>query len=231
MKNKNGFVFIETMVTVVILVTALLSLYTLFTNVLVREKRRIYYDDPIYTYRANYLSIIFEKVLRVNSSSVDDPSVYIKVSDLLTTYDDQGQKIEYNLKGISCDNDLFLGTPKDGGTTQDNNEAAAKKAACVQFFSDNNIYRIYVSRYDLSYIKNCQGSQRNTSLCLDYNNLSSQAKGYFKQLHYIPDVDGYYIIFEFNESGNGTSCTKDNCMHQFASVKYGGINDITNYND
>ena len=215
MKNKNGFVFIETMVTVVILVTALLSLYTLFTNVLVREKRRIYYDDPIYTYRANYLSIIFEKVLRVNSSSVDDPSVYIKVSDLLTTYDDQGQKIEYNLKGISCDNDLFLGTPKD----------------CQRFFYEQRLYRIYVSRYDLIYIKNCQGSQRNTSLCLDYNNLSSQAKGYFKQLHYIPDVDGYYIIFEFNESGNGTSCTKDNCMHQFASVKYGGINDITNYND
>ena len=52
--KKNGFVFVETMITVVILSTALLILYNLFTNILVKERRKSYFDDPIYTYRANY---------------------------------------------------------------------------------------------------------------------------------------------------------------------------------
>ena len=230
MKNKHGFVFIETMVTVVILVTALLSLYTLFTSVLVREKRRVYYDDPIYTYRANYLSIIFEKVLRTNSANNENPSIYLTLSDLLTKYDTNGNKVEYNLKGISCDNDLFLGKVKDGASQAEITAATNNKAACDAFFNANNIYRIYVSKYDLSYIKSCS-STRNSNACLDYNNLSNQAKGYFKQLHYIPDVNGYWVIFEFNQSGSGASCTKDDCMHQFAAVKYGGINNVVNYND
>ena len=55
MRNKKGFVFIETMITIVILAAALLTMYTLFTSLLVNEKDRAYYDDPMYVYKANYL--------------------------------------------------------------------------------------------------------------------------------------------------------------------------------
>ena len=63
MKNNKGFVFIETMVTIVILATALLSLYTLFNNMLIKEKRRVYYDDPTYIYRSYYLFEVFKSCL------------------------------------------------------------------------------------------------------------------------------------------------------------------------
>ena len=54
MKN-DGFVFVETIVAIVVLTTALLLLYTTFNNVLQKEKTRVYYDDVAYIYRSSYL--------------------------------------------------------------------------------------------------------------------------------------------------------------------------------
>ena len=96
MKKKNGFVFVETMVTIVVLATALLSLYTLFNSVLVREKRRIYYDDPIYIYRANYLSDVFIDIARKSSQQQEimdeNYDRFISLADFLTYYDGTTKK-------------------------------------------------------------------------------------------------------------------------------------------
>ena len=68
MRIKNGFVFIETMVTVVVLSTALLVIYSLFSNILIKEHRKAYYDDPLYVYRANYLTRVFQSVMQSSST-------------------------------------------------------------------------------------------------------------------------------------------------------------------
>ena len=64
MENKKGFAIIETLITTVILTTALISLYVLFNNIMIKEKRRVYYDDPIFVARSNYIFDALFKVLR-----------------------------------------------------------------------------------------------------------------------------------------------------------------------
>jgi len=51
MKN-NGFVFVETIIAIVVLTSALLLLYSTFNKVLQLEKTRVYYDDISYIYRS-----------------------------------------------------------------------------------------------------------------------------------------------------------------------------------
>jgi len=217
MKRKNGFVFIETMVTVVILAAALLTVYSLFNNILIKERRRSYYDDPIYVYRANYITQMLDSILRkasVNNDSTD-------LSSFLTSYDSSGNPTEQIFRVLTCNNDIF-------------GYSNISLSSCQSFFKQNQIYRIYVSKYDLSSLNQCAKSKSTGSTCLTYRSLSGQAKQYFKQLPYVPGVKGYYIIYEFYDNGNGGVCTietEDNCMHQFATVRYGANNNVINYNE
>ncbi|MBO4601124.1 MAG: prepilin-type N-terminal cleavage/methylation domain-containing protein [Bacilli bacterium] len=219
MKKKNGFVFVETMVTIVILSTALLIIYSLFNNVIIKEKRKSYYDDPLYVYRANYLTLMFENIVNKASTTIDNPGEYLSFGDLLKI-SQNGQAVidgvNNNLRIFTCENDIF--STEDGS-----------KAECQQFFLDNQIYRIYISTYDLSYVDECARGTRNT--CINYNSLYPQAKRYFKQLSYVPGVEGYYVIFEFYDNGKDGVCSSENCMHQFASVKFGGNNKVVNLNE
>lgn len=52
---NKGFVFIETIITVVILCASLIYLYSSYSSIINSEETRIYYDDPAYVYKANYL--------------------------------------------------------------------------------------------------------------------------------------------------------------------------------
>lgn len=52
---KKGFVFIETIITVVILSTSLIYLYSSYSNIINNEEARIYYDDPSYIYKTSYI--------------------------------------------------------------------------------------------------------------------------------------------------------------------------------
>lgn len=49
--NKKGFVFLETIITIVVLATTLIFLYSNFNKVLTNEKERLYYDDTAYLYK------------------------------------------------------------------------------------------------------------------------------------------------------------------------------------
>lgn len=50
MKNKKGFAFVETIITVVILSASLLYLYSTYNAIISDEKVRLYYDDPAFIY-------------------------------------------------------------------------------------------------------------------------------------------------------------------------------------
>ena len=56
MKDKKGFVFVETIITIVFLAAALLILYSSYRNAITEEKEKIYYDDISYLYRNYYLA-------------------------------------------------------------------------------------------------------------------------------------------------------------------------------
>lgn len=210
MKNRNGFAIIETLVTTVVLATALISLYVLFNNMMVKEKRRVYYDDPVYIVRANYIFDVFFDLLRTSSTNPNYLDNTVNFENYLTYEDsDTGKTEELYLLSFSCENDIF-----------------ADKNACKSFFQRLQLYRIYVSRFDMSYLDTCENS--NSFKCITYNTLDNQTKLYLRSLPYVPGVAGYYIIFEFNENGDGDVCENNDCMREYASVKYGGSNTVIN---
>ena len=207
MKNKNGFSIIETLITTVVLTTALISLYVLYNNMMVKEKRRVYYDDPMYIVRTNYLFNIFFTQIRDHSTTQEYPNNTVDLGDLLIKGSEHMKTRErQHIISFSCDNEIFANDP----------------AACKNLFFKFQLYRIYISEYDMSYIHECKNST--TGKCMTYSLLSAQTKQYLKTLPYVPGAHGYYVIFEYYEDGDGNVCGNDNCMRQYASVKYGGEN-------
>ena len=59
--NNKGFVFIETIITAVILLTTLLLLYKSYSDVIIKEKRRLYYDDIAYIYKTIAIRDVLKK--------------------------------------------------------------------------------------------------------------------------------------------------------------------------
>ena len=54
--NKKGFVFVETIITIVFLAAALLILYTSYRSAITEEREKVYYDDIGYLYRNYYIA-------------------------------------------------------------------------------------------------------------------------------------------------------------------------------
>lgn len=54
-RNKKGFVFIETIITVVVLSASLIIIYSAYSSAISDEKTRLYYDDPAYIHRSYFV--------------------------------------------------------------------------------------------------------------------------------------------------------------------------------
>ena len=61
--NNKGFVFIETIITVVILTTTLVFLYSTYSKVINTEKKRLYYDDIAYIYKTAVIGDILTSTI------------------------------------------------------------------------------------------------------------------------------------------------------------------------
>ena len=61
MKNKRGFVFVETIVTTVVLLSALLFIYGTYSSMIREEKKRLYFDDISYIYKTQIIASILEE--------------------------------------------------------------------------------------------------------------------------------------------------------------------------
>ena len=51
MKNKKGFVFVETVMVIAIVLAGLLAIYISYSNMVRNERRRVRYDEPAFIYR------------------------------------------------------------------------------------------------------------------------------------------------------------------------------------
>lgn len=67
MKNKKGFAFIETIIIVVVLCSALLLLYSTYSAIVSDEKTRIYYDDPAFIYYTNHVKNFLEEYANLDN--------------------------------------------------------------------------------------------------------------------------------------------------------------------
>lgn len=79
MKKKNGFVFMETILTVVILTTTLVVLYADFSSGVISEKRRLYYDDISAVYKTLAIRDAFDR-------SVNAAKFRVAVANAQTNY-------------------------------------------------------------------------------------------------------------------------------------------------
>ena len=71
MKKNKGFVFIETLLTVVVLIASLLLIYSSYSSTIDDERDRLYYDDVSYLYR-----LIDIKDFLINHSNIANKEFY-----------------------------------------------------------------------------------------------------------------------------------------------------------
>lgn len=128
MKDKKGFVFIETLVVVAILTASLLMLYSTYNAIIQKEKTRIKYNDSAYLYRTYYLEKFFHNFrldMLKESLNKEDLSKPISV-----------------LTGFGCTRDIV--------NEEDN------IGLCDNLIAELHINNLYFTYNNLSDLQNCK---------------------------------------------------------------------------
>lgn len=194
MKKKNrGFVFIETIITVVVLSTSLLYLYSSYSSIISREETRLYYDDPAYIYRTNYVRRFLESytdIERIKSYAFDNSYVITIGPSFDSMFTDA--QLTDNM-GSSMEN----------------------------MFNNFNINQMLL--VDSNFLNDCDGSDDDSSKCqTSMNNLSYSINSYLRALNEI-EYSYYLVVeySEYNEDGKVTKCipgSDDGCDMYYVSL-------------
>lgn len=192
MKNQKGFVFIETIIVVAILITSLLYLYSTYISLSNSEKSRLLYDDVSYLYRTFYVKKYF------SSQRLD--RVIGNLSD-----DDASDNVNF-LISFGCGNDdLFDDVSKEGGF-------------CELMSQELHISNLYVTYSDLSRLQTCTNS---TGLCSIFSRINSSLGTYLRTIGGKGE-EGYRIIVEYREDGKGNVCKdEEHCKYYFSTLRVG----------
>lgn len=183
MKN-NGFVFVETIVAIVVLTSALLLLYSTFNKVLQLEKTRVYYDDISYVYRSwhiknelNELNLM--AVLKEITSNDDNYFVTIgmEYQDLFNGYENRRTFMSNLLQDYEVNQMIIL--------------------------KENKIDNLKQCTLTCSLDKNCANYEKCNQL---YTNLSDEMINYLDTL-YIDVSTTYVLVIEYRTcSSDNTNC-------------------------
>lgn len=191
MKEKKGFAFIETIVTIVVLSVSLLAIYSNFSNVLIKEKRRVNYDDVAYVYRAFYLKNFFAD--------------YELKGALKTLNEDNPITI------IGCDyNNMFAGNSgaKEVCDRLYANLSIEKAAVALNDFSYVKNCNAYISCVADCSNSSCKDtcntkygtySGENMNKCYYLKNFSDDEWMYFETLGKLDSKNKYIMIVEFKK--------------------------------
>lgn len=179
--KKNGFVFVETIIAIVVLTSSLLLLYSSFNKVLQSEKTRVYYDDITYIYRSWYIK---ERLNELN--------IIPLLNDITSN-----QEKYFVTVGVEYQ-DLFNGYEKE-------------KTYISNLLEDYEVNQIIVLKENkLDDLKKCTLECSLDSSCADYEkcnglytNLSDEFINYLRTI--FVDVSCTYImVVEYN------TCTGEN---------------------
>lgn len=110
--KKTGFMFIETIITLTVLLTALLYLYTTFSNLMIKEQSLANYDNVIYQYRLDYI----KKNITNLDANLPGTDNYISI-----TVDDN-IKAAYELQNLIIVKKVLNNTNLKGMTIPNNND-------------------------------------------------------------------------------------------------------------
>ncbi len=195
MKKKKGFIFVETIVVIVVLLTSLLYLYNSFIALNTTEKKRLLYDDVSYLYKTYYLRKYF------TSQRLD-------------------RMIENLSKDYSSSNTNFL--ISFGCSSMDVFDNYAKEGTFCEILSQRlHIANLYVTYYDLSVLQECDNNI--AGLCNTFSRVNNDLGDYLRTLGG-KGQPGYRLIVEFMEDGKGNFCSDDpKCLRYYATIKVGDL--------
>jgi len=219
MSNKKGFVFIETIVTIVVLAVSLLYIYSGFTDILIKEKARVHYDDVAYIYRTYYVKNFFANYNLNNvlkNLSEDNPMIIIGCEysgifgDIPETID-----VDKDLNG-TCDLNCDTNDDNYPDTNIDyNGDGIADKPLCMNLVNSLGINKISVALNDLSYIQECNlDNDIIDSKCSYLKNFSAEQQVYLNTLGKLDDKNKYVMIIEYKEPE-----TTEYYIHNYAWVR------------
>ena len=214
MKQK-GFVFVETIIIIVVLTLGFMSIYFSFSSILANSKRRATFNDIEYIYRTYYIQD-FLTSLNIEAwakyylgPEVRDPATNAYVSG--------GKKIQE----FNCFNnnlyklDANVTSASDVGSTLSATETN-RKNFCQSFISKTGAKHIYITPYDVNELKfntTYGGKLKNGSVCAKtnmetytkYQDLCSMSTN---MIYYLRTLSGkdkageqtYRIIVEYEDS-------------------------------
>ncbi len=140
MKSK-GFVFVETIVIVVVLSLGLVMVYQSFNNVLANTKRRAYYNDVSYIYRTYYIEDF------ITSLNIEQFVDYYIVN--------KGKTVQE----FSCKNPLLYNVDANvyvENAASDLSEDDQKRLDyCEKLLVNYKVKRIYSTKYNVNELKKC----------------------------------------------------------------------------
>ena len=142
MKKNNGFVFVETIVVIVILTLGLVMVYSSFSSVLSNDKRRATYNDVAYIYRTYYIEDFLTSlnIKEYINNHLKDKTP-ITVVDLTDT---SLYKTDFNINNEISSNDTLI--PRE----------EAKKRFAETIIDELKVEKIYIADNNkLSEIKRC----------------------------------------------------------------------------
>lgn len=167
--NKKGFAFIETIITIVILSSALLYLYSSYSAIISEEETRLHYDDVAYIYYTNNVRKFLEE--------------YSNIEDV--------KKNAFNNRYIEV-----IGTGYDGLFDSDEKNMAEK---IVQSYNINQIILVKATLFNdclSSETGKCKDSFSNVGYNLKnyINTISDTSYDYYLIVEYATKVDNGNIV-------------------------------------
>ena len=202
MKNNKGFVFVETIVLIAVLVIGLVMVYVSLSSVLSNEKRRSTYDDVAYIYRTYYL---------------EDYLTSLNIEDFVKYYMKDQNKL---LQEFTCNNPILYSVNyvDQDLTTSDiefniSNMSEAdliKESFCEIVIDRLNIKKVYITNYDITDIKYCATRSGSISSKCDKSNPDNFKKyeGFYSMdtdmIYYLRTLSGndnndFRLIVEYEE--------------------------------
>lgn len=180
---KKGFVFIETIIVITVLLACLFLIYNSFNTILNNEKRRASYNDVNYIYRTYYL---------------EDFIASLNIRDYINNHMEENQVII----GFNCsDRSLYNNTNNqiDGSGQLVDDQEKYKMDFCESLLSQFKAVNVYITEYNINRLKEC--SVVDNAECRNMkNNLRNLSNGALRYLKTLSGTDdGYRLIVEYEE--------------------------------
>ena len=136
--KRKGFIFVETIVVLVVLSLALMFIYKAFYNVAFGEQRRIKYDNSLYLYRTYYIADFLEK-----KGAIDEviENNNLKIDCHLSSLQESYQFCDFLVTNLDVDEIYLLESDDYKTNLNDFNEMMA---GYLRTINDDGDYRLLI---------------------------------------------------------------------------------------